>query len=282
MTRPAAARAGDGATLVDGHVHLYPRYDRGVFFASAVANFRAAARECRLPAATPGCLLLTETPDVHAFAELRASAAGAAPSRGGEWTPSPTAESCSLLLERGGAAELVLIAGRQIATRDGLEVLAIGVSAEFPRSLSFEEAIAATRQAGGMPILPWGFGKWWFGRGARVSRALASPERPLFLGDNGGRLHLLPRPRHFARGHALGIPTLPGSDPLPFDGEERRVGSCGFVLPGPLERSRPAAALRRLLSELSEQPPAFGRLERLPGFMANQLRLQARKRLGTP
>jgi len=132
--------------------------------------------------------------------------------------------------------------------------------------------------------LPWGFGKWWFRRGRIVSKLLQSHvtrhvERPcLFLGDNGGRLRALPRPRLFGRAETEHVYTLPGSDPLPFVSHERRAGSYGFAFSSQLDYSRPAEKIVQLLRDIDEQPMTFGRLEGPLPFIRNQVAMQLRKR----
>ena len=133
--------------------------------------------------------------------------------------------------------------------------------------------------AGGLAVLPWGFGKWWGRRGRVLDRFLetADPGR-VFLGDNGGRFAGAGEPRQFALARRRSIPILPGSDPLPLAGDAHRVGSYGFVLDGPLDSTRPAAALKARLLALRDQPRGYGRLQPLWHFLANQLGMQWRKR----
>jgi hypothetical protein len=113
----------------------------------------------------------------------------------GAWTLHPTAESTALCLRRPQGPSLLMVRGRQIATREGLEVLAIGCASEIPDGLELEETILASLEADAIVVIPWGFGKWWFERGRHVARLLEGKlAQRIHLGDNGNRAALGPEP----------------------------------------------------------------------------------------
>jgi hypothetical protein len=214
-------------------------------------------------------------PTDHAFAAI------AATDRMGDWTINATEESAACIARRGDDPPLVLVAGRQIVTGEGLEILALAAPGPFADGLPIEAGIAAVRAAGGIVVLPWGFGKWWGRRGRTIEHCLAGAEPgTLFLGDNGGRLAAAPPPRQFAIAERQGLMILPGSDPLPLAAEHDAVARYGFVLDAPEEAlpHRPAAWLKERLATLAEQPRSFGRRQAVMPFMARQLAMQWRKR----
>ena len=97
------------------------------------------------------------------------------------------------------------------------------------------------------------------------------------MGDNGNRLRFSPTPPLFHLAARRGIRDLPGSDPLPFPGEAKRVGRYGFVVRGEISRTTPARDLKMML----ESPLAldrFGHLESLGRFLRSQSAMQWRKR----
>jgi hypothetical protein len=257
--------------LVDGHVHFHPCFDPEGFLAAAVANFRG--NSTGVGAGVSGCLLFTESAGAQFFRGLRDR-----PESIPGWTARPAAEEESLIVRDREGTELVLLAGRQIVTRERLEVLALATAVEIPDGGELGSTIAEVQAADGLPVVPWGFGKWSGTRGERVSRIVdsAAPGR-VFLGDNGGRLALGGRPPLFGRAEARGLVVLPGSDPLPFPGESAKVGRYGFVLDCELDLDRPAASLRRTVRELKESPRTFGRLESLPRFVHRQVSMQLRR-----
>jgi hypothetical protein len=262
--------------LVDTHVHFHPGYEADAFFRAAHANFARGADELGI-ASGLGVLCFTESAGAHYFRTV-----GDAGTAGGSaWCFDRTGEDASLIARRVSGEELVLIAGRQMVTRDGLEVLAIGTVADLPDGLPLEEAVRLCLSQDVVPVVPWGFGKWWFSRGLRVERLLQSSVGPyVFLGDNGGRLRFARPPRHFALSRRLGRPILRGSDPLPIRDEVSRPGRYGVVLEGPVDLTRPTASLKALLRELSAQPATFGERVGLAAFARAQVVMQWQKRVG--
>jgi hypothetical protein len=249
--------------LVDAHVHFHACYDLETFLDGALRNFQQGA----VGSAWSGCLLLTEARDARWFRRWRDSR-----ERAGAWRFEPTWEEESLYAVRETGERLVIVAGRQIVCREGLEILALGRDLELPDGLPIGETLEKVRESSALPVLPWGFGKWWGRRGAAVAGALRQG-RELFLGDNSGRLRHGPPPRLFRQARELGIPVLPGSDPLPFPRHAGRAGSYGFMLLGPTEEHTPTQDLLRRI-RAAGQPRSFGRRADLPRFLRDQMEMQ--------
>jgi hypothetical protein len=261
--------------LVDAHVHVHPCFEDAAFLDSAVENFRQGAAQVGVPGPYAGCLLLTEAGDSRWFRHLREGGQGGS----GAWAFEATEEDCSLVARRVSGERLFLIAGRQIASREGIEVLALGRDADILDGLNLAETLDRVRATGALPVLPWGFGKWWLRRGSLVEEAFRRRNGDeLFLGDNAGRLDMTGAPRLFQESRSQGVPVLPGSDPLPFPEHCSRAGSYGFVLSGPLDEARPAACVLRAIRRLKGQPRIFGRRAGLPSFLRDQAAIQWRRR----
>ncbi|MGB3562078.1 MAG: hypothetical protein WBH85_03420 [Thermoanaerobaculia bacterium] len=261
--------------LVDAHAHMHNRFDPATFFAAAETNFRQAAATLGTDGSALGLLVLTVGENEwpwHRLASLDVGHDSAA------WACLETREELSLLVERAGKIRLILVAGRQLRTAEALEVLALGCDRDLPEGRPLGETLLAVRDCGALPVVPWGFGKWW-GRRGRLLASLLDTEPPasFFLGDNGGRPSSFPRPDTFERARCLGIRDLPGSDPLPFAGEVSRAGSRGFVLPTPLDRDTPAAGLLSRLRDPGFHPATYGPGERLLPFTVKQVGMQLRK-----
>jgi hypothetical protein len=190
-----------------------------------------------------------------------------------------TAEPESLLVRESGHLRLIIIAGRQVVTSEGVEVLGLLSDRPIADGRTLAETVDLLKQHDALPVLPWGFGKWTMRRGAVVARFLRAHPREIFLGDNGGRLGGGRIPPLLDEARRLGVPILPGSDPLPFPDQQTRAGSFGFVADVVLPEERPAEGLRRWLRGLHGQPPAYGELETLGRFCRNQARMQWRKRM---
>lgn len=293
---PAGTGApGSPITLVDAHVHFHGCFDLDSFLDAAARNFQGAAAELGLPAATPGCLLLAEMQGEQAFQRFRGEVGL---ERSGPWRFAATDEECSLVASRPDLPRseapppLVLVAGRQIRTREGLEVLALATLENFSDGLPFAGTLERVHWSGALPVVPWGFGKWWFERGGLVESLLQGREREaVFLGDNAGRPGLAPRPPLFRLAESHGVPVLPGSDPLPLAEHAGRAGSYGFLWDAGLDGgdgghatapARPAAALVQALRQRRRtgwQPRVFGRCSGLLDFCRDQSALRLRGRL---
>ena len=98
-----------------------------------------------------------------------------------------------------------------------------------------------------------------------------------FLGDNGNRPFFWPLPALFARAASRGIRNLAGSDPLPFPGQENKVGSFGVRLSGRIDPLRPFSSLRSLLRNPEVPLYPYGRSERLYPFVRHQIGMRLRK-----
>jgi hypothetical protein len=280
---PLAPGPGGSALLVDAHVHLHACFDLPTFLNAAAANVRHASVRHGYGTAATGCLLLTEASDMDEFGRLRRLAEAGSGLTGAlsgtEWSVRPTAEPGSILAHHASGPRLFIMAGRQIATTEGLEVLALLTTDRFDQPVDLPGGIAEVHAAGAIPVIPWGFGKWTLRRGKLVSRAIRHSPRPLFLGDNGGRPRRLPTPRLLRQAAGAGTLILPGSDPLPFPDQQTRPGGRGFIAPLQLDGSTPALRLGDWLRELRVQPPMYGLGERVGAFARNQVRMQMRKRL---
>jgi len=265
-----------GTVLVDAHVHFYRCFRPDRFFDAARNNFRRAALTRGVGSGSLGCILLAERSSEHYFDRF-ASTAGRT---GGErWSFRPTGEAESILACHDGAPAFVVVAGRQIATQDGLEVLALATTARFPDGRPIRASLDAALAAGAIGAVPWGFGKWWFRRGALVAGLLHSHGGPeFFLGDNGGRPRPGRPPRLFAVAQTRGVRVLPGTDPLPLSREENRVGGYGLVLQGNVDLDKPARSIRALLHAHPGQPPTYGWRVGFGTFLRNQIGIRVRKR----
>ena len=265
--------------LIDAHVHFHACFDRDAFLDSAAHNFAQGAAELGITRAVTGCLMLAERAGERWFLRWQRREDGV---KFGAWDFEPTAEPSALIAHRRGDGErLLIVAGRQVRCREGLEVLGLATQEEFPDGLPFNDALARVRWSGALPVLPWGVGKWWFYRGALVEKVVCRSERPgICLGDNAGRLDLGGRPRLFHEAETRGIPVLPGSDPLPLPQHGGRAGSYGFLLAEGFDEAQPAQSLRRALRALASPPRTYGRLRDLRPFCHDQLALRFRRRSG--
>ena len=256
---------------VDGHVHFY-RLDRvGPTLDAASANFQAAAG--RVEGAL-GAILLTQAANDRVFEQLATT-----PVVGG-WSLAPARDEPGTLIARQGSISLAIVCGRQVRAADGLEVLALGTREVFPDGLPFAEAVARVQRSGALTVVPWGFGKWLGRRGRRMEAVLDSMGcSALCVGDNGSRLGFTGVPAQLRVFEGRGFRVLPGTDPFPFGGDCRRVGSFGFMAEAGFDEVAPWRRLREWLLGRTDSPKPYGRACGPGRFVVNQVGIQVYNRL---
>jgi len=173
---------------IDAHAHFHDCFDLQTFLDFAWRNFRRGASGDGAQA--PSCLMVAATDSGDPLRRIKDRAGKLRP----PWSIAGVTECGSLIVSRDGCPELVILPGRQVVTKEKLEVLALGTAHPVRPGRGVQQTLDETAQAGGLAVLPWGFGKWWFRRGRTVrdtvlSRAgrAAGETSEWFLGDNGGR-----------------------------------------------------------------------------------------------
>jgi hypothetical protein len=276
---------GNVIACVDAHVHLHSCYDPDELLQNAYDNLAAASNGVA-PAAHKACfLLLAECQADDCFGALRALADGSAVANSGSelrlrrWAVAATEETISVVARR-GPRELFIVAGRQVACREGLEVLVLGTTHRFEDGRPIREILRESDALGVPRVIPWGPGKWFFRRGRLLNELVAEFRKPtLFLGDEGGRPAFWGYPQHFAHAARLGVRDLPGTDPLPFPHDVGKVGRMGLKVAVDLDLERPGASLLRALTDVGAPLERFATLEPPLRFVRNQIGMQLRKRL---
>ncbi|MCS6771045.1 MAG: hypothetical protein NZ740_03355 [Kiritimatiellae bacterium] len=229
--------------VADTHVHVYPFFSLG-------DQLDAAARQ--LPRADVRLLCLAEREGQHEFESLRSGSR-----EDGGWLFENTLEE-EAVRARKGADVLLVLAGRQIVTRERIEVLALGADVSIHGGLPIRETIRLVRESGAICVLPWGLGKWWGARGRLVRSCLEefSPGELAFA-DTALLPHSFPEPPLLRHARAKGFAILHGSDPLPRPGEERITGRWATQWnAAEWDAERPAAAWRRLVRQCAPCAPA--------------------------
>lgn len=267
----------DSTLIVDAHVHVHHTANPSELLFAAAANFSHVARRA-VKSSWQGVLMLAEMEGTNWFESLLA-AEGRAGLDGWEVSV-PSKESISLYVGRGDMSMLV-VAGRQIVTAEGLEVLALGTRDTIANGMSLAETLRRVQESKAIAVLPWGAGKW-LGRRGKLVMEVIGDDNPavghVFAGDNSGRPVFWPAPRVFDAAVSRGHPVLPGTDPLPLPGEEGRVGRFGFWLTGVLDREAPATSLcATLLTAKAGEVHPYGARESSWRFVYNQIALRLSK-----
>jgi hypothetical protein len=267
--------------LVDAHVHIYDCFNLETFFDSAYANFKLTAEQLGHGNDFTGILFLAETSKDNWFQHLSGSADGKKlpdDKTAGTWKFYHTDEFESLCSRSEDKRELFLISGRQIITAENLELLALATINSFQDGTPIKQLIELVREKDGIPVIPWGFGKWMGQRGTVVNHLIHTSGSSTFLiGDSGIRPFVIPCPSQFKLAQNQNIPNLPGSDPLPLQSEVKKPGSSGFSICGELVKSKPSGQLKDLIVSKRVKFNIFRKPIGLYGFIKSQLLLQLKK-----
>lgn len=176
--------------------------------------------------------------------------------------------------------DIWILAGRQIAAAEGLDVCALGSDAPIADGLSVRETIRAILAAGGLPAVGWAPGQW-FSRCAPLARELMAefPPRQLVLIDTALRPLGWPAPRLHAAARRQGRAVLAGSALLPAAGEESLAGSyyCTFSMPPPADPARLVGPLLTVLASESLPMVCNGRRGSPAAVLGRLGRLRARE-----
>lgn len=260
---------------IDSHVHLHKCFNEGLFFDSCFKNLSNIKRN----AINDGILFFTEGRHENSYNYLKEkNKINSYLNKNVFYSINKLFDDEALELKwEGNSKRIVIIPGYQIVTRENLEVLILAVKERLNDGLAAEEVILKVLDVGGIPVLPWGFGKWYGSRGKKISELIEKYRTKIFLGDNGGRSNLLPYPEHFRLAELHGIRILPGSDPLPFPSEAKRPLSYGFRLSFQFDENKPFKSTRNALLDSLENIKSFGGLTSPLSFIKIQIAMQLKK-----
>jgi hypothetical protein len=213
--------------LVDTHVHVYPSYNVGNLLSSAVEHFSVLGLGLG-EASADRCLCLTETQQNHFFAMWHAAESSVV---GGGWRVMRSDDSRVLRAQHTQMGSVWVVAGRQVISRERLEVLALVCDGNVEDGQSLDATLSAIRAAGAVPVLSWAPGKWWGARGVVVKQALQqNTPTDLAVGDIPMRSWIWGEPAIMREAHQRGFRILAGTDPLPLKGEESGVGRYAMAI----------------------------------------------------
>lgn len=261
--------------LFDGHAHIYACYDLEKFFTAAFKNFSNAFVKLKSGGRVTCFMLLSEAGGVHYFKKLQELAHSENKGAPTSWRVEESDEPFSLFLYHDDfpSMRLIVAAGRQLITKEKLELLALLTEQEFEDGMTLERAVQAVSEAGGIPVCPWGAGKWLGTRGEVLSTYMTKQDELFFLGDSGGRPSFWPRPSLF-KADSVKTKLLSGSDPLPLSDDEIRVGSFGTYINCECPQERSVTFLKELLIKPDVELKGYGRLCCPLMFFKNQVALR--------
>jgi len=229
----------------DGHFHLYPCHAAANAISNLIHNLDLMARSTS--EFKPGqdvCKIafLAESKQHDYFHKLLKNEIDF---RTVGLEVSAASEEHCISFNKQGKQELCLVAGRQVVTREKLEILGLGMEELVPDGLPAEEVIEKVIAAGGLPALAFSPGKWLFKRG-KIAFALAERyQKNILIGDSALRPVGWPEPEIMRRAKGK---ILPGSDPLPLPGDEKYAGCYGFIYQGSFDPAKPLNSMKEIIA----------------------------------
>lgn len=206
---------------IDTHVHIYPFYRVEQALESVIENLSRAGEN----AVKIGCL--TERYDCDIYNEL----ATAPRPQVAERFHIENRENFLFVRRRQGIGKFYLLPGQQIITKENIEVLSLNCLKRVTEGNSAVDTVHDILTLGGLPVVAWAPGKWFFKRG-EVVQSLIEQFNPseLALGDTTLRPLGWGVPSIMRTARRRGFKILYGSDPLPFNGEETTPGSYATLI----------------------------------------------------
>lgn len=203
--------------LVDTHVHIYPCYNVERALGNLIRGLHGLAARHDIEATCAACL--TERSDCSFYADAVAGRIDT-----GSIRLEPSASGDSLVATAPDGAACSILPGRQIVTKERLEVLALTRELEIADGQPIVEVIQSVHDQGAVPVVPWSPGKWMFAR-AHVVREVPDwfGADQVCFGDTTLRPRGWPTPGGIRKASRKRHLVLAGSDPLPFAGEEAQM-----------------------------------------------------------
>ncbi|NOZ60693.1 MAG: hypothetical protein GXO74_03340 [Calditrichaeota bacterium] len=262
---------------IDGHVHLYTIFDLARAIEAGRKNLLKLAKKNNSAKKAVPVWLLVERSDTDMFAELKKIAEKNENRNGFSFEQ---IDSVTIAVKEKDARILFIFAGRQLVTAENLEVLSLISDFNLAdRAAPLDEVIGLIEQSQGIPALNWAPGKWFAARGRVVEKMISenAPEK-FFIGDSTMRNTLWSTPKLVKKAKKKGFAVLAGSDPLPFSGEEKMIGSYGFLLEGDFSAKNPAELMRKILRENRGSIRIVGKRNNPFTFVLRQYKIMREKK----
>lgn len=231
--------------LIDGHVHLYPQFDIPRAIQYSLHNFINSQRTSANRDDAIKFWFLVEAQNYSYFDNL-------VKMKLDRYSVEQTDEKEILVVKDSGTGEplLRIAAGRQIVTKENLEVCALLSNEKIEdKSLTTRETLTVLHDSHAIAALNWAPGKW-FGKRGKIVLDLLNTHSPhqFFISDTTMRPTVWPTPKLVQKAVTKGFRIIRGSDPLPFKDEEKNIGCYAFLVQGDFNYEKPGSSLREILN----------------------------------
>jgi len=266
--------------FVDAHVHFYDCFDLSIFLNAAKKNFSNAAAKAGIDQDYSAVLFLSERSSENWFqwlldAAKEGSAAGNDKSK--LWRLQYNEKDASIKALSDHFPSIYIVPGRQVVTKESLEVLLLGTLEKFDDKISLSALLESVRDKDVISVLPWGVGKWFGKRGEIVRNTIINETgRNFFIGDIAGRPAIWPQPSLFSLAAKKGIRLLQGTDPLPIPAAAAMPGSYGFSIKMSQLGEMPVQQIIKKILNPETITTPYGIRENPFEFLHNQILLRVR------
>jgi hypothetical protein len=279
MIKKEVCNMENAALAIDGHVHLYDGYDLREAVTKGIGNLIANTKQYMKDKSEIITIwFLVERADSNFFDQIWES-----PEKfnEGEITFDKGNDQLTIIAQKNKENVLYIFAGRQLVTREGLEVLSLISNLNIPdHQKTIDEVILDVKDSGGIPALNWAPGKWFFKRGKVIARQIEEKSPgDFFIGETTLRHTLWREPKLIKQARKKGFRIIAGSDPLPFKGEEKGIGNYGFILEGKFDFENPAQSLRDLLNHNEKDIRIIGKRNDVFTFARRQAKIMMEKQM---
>jgi hypothetical protein len=240
--------------IVDTHVHLYPCYDLRIAMVNLFGNLSGFGGDAQKAA------FLAERYDCDYFNRIKNNGQQIL---GNKFKVEVAGEENALVISADDGDQLYLYAGRQIVSRERIEILALATDFVTTAEWDARKVVEHVIEKGGIPVISWAPGKWFFKR-KKVVQDLIDQFNPgeILIGDTTLRPHIWKEPDLMYSASQKGFSIVAGSDPLPFEGEEKYLGCFGSLIEGEISDNEPVSSIRSILKTPGKTFNRVGRRNR--------------------
>lgn len=257
--------------FVETHGHLHALTSVQSFLDSTRENIRARSEQDVGEGQLRAIVCLADFPGCEGFERLVHEG-----SQLSDWSSVEHAPANELLFRRRCGDSVFVLSGRQIVSREGLEVLCFGLEL-CPDRTCLLDILKTASETDHFFILPWGAGKWLGARGKVLESVFNtdSVKDNIAFGDTIFR-PMLWRSRHLVVAGQSGFPVLPGTDPLNTRFSRLSSGICGVSFSAADGCASALSLLRQHLFDARSYRP-FGQHFGVWQFVRDQLALRMGK-----
>ncbi len=255
--------------FVDWHVHFYPSYDYPSAIKRVFIKLKSYCQQLDLEAGAVAILVLTERDDCSFYSDLSIDCSHL------EDQFKITKLKLGILISEADN-HLIIFPGRQINTKERVELLSLGSDERIPSGQDLDSTIEQITNNLSFPVVNWAPGKWWMARGRLIKALILKSSSSLYLCDTSLRPKYYPRPVLMRLADSKGIPVINGSDPLPPPEEQDLIFSYITYYQQSFDLSDPSTSLKNLIQSkptkiLGERSSIFQLYLRLKRYYRNKI-----------